>query len=203
MGVGFAEGDLDDARGDGLEKISVVCDEHHSAGKASQKILEPPGGFGVEMVGRLVEEQQIGLRGKGAAERDAAFLASRKWSDHGIERRRVESPGEAFDAGLEVPAVGVLDFFEAFLEFGITPLAGLVAAHPLHEIGGSILNILENCGLGIEFEFLREIADAETATTRDVAGIGGIFAGEDFEEARLAAAVATDESDLFAWSDSE
>jgi hypothetical protein len=155
------------------------------------------------MVGRLVEEQQIGLRSKGAAECDAAFLASGKWSDHGIERRRVESPGEAFDAGLEVPAVGVLNFFEAFLELGIAPLARLVAAHPFHEIGGSILNILENCGLGIEFKFLREIADAEPAPTRDVTGIGGIFAGEDFEEARLATAVATDESDFFARSNCE
>ena len=39
--VGFSLRDFDDPRGDGFEKITIVRDHHHRAGKAIEKILEP------------------------------------------------------------------------------------------------------------------------------------------------------------------
>jgi hypothetical protein len=54
-----------------LEKPAVVRDEDHRCVDAAQQLLEPFDRVDVEMVGRLVEEQQVGLRRKCPRERCA------------------------------------------------------------------------------------------------------------------------------------
>ncbi len=53
--------DLDDARREPLEERAIVRDEHDGAGIVGEERLEPRDGVDVEMVGRLVEQQQVGL----------------------------------------------------------------------------------------------------------------------------------------------
>ena len=50
--------ELDDPRGQPLEERAVVGDEEHRAGVVGQERLEPVDGVDVEVVGRLVEQQQ-------------------------------------------------------------------------------------------------------------------------------------------------
>ena len=76
MGKRAALVDLDDPRGDDVEEVAVVRDEDHRAGKALQIVLQPADRFGVEMVRRLVEQQQVRLAGERAAERDPALFAA-------------------------------------------------------------------------------------------------------------------------------
>ena len=54
--------ELEDPFGSVVEKIAVVRDRHDRARKLLQKLLEPFNAFRIEMVGRLVEQQHIGLR---------------------------------------------------------------------------------------------------------------------------------------------
>ncbi len=51
--------DADDLIGDGIEKIPVVGDQQQSAGISLQPLLQPQGGIEVEVVGRLIEQQQF------------------------------------------------------------------------------------------------------------------------------------------------
>ena len=83
-----AIGQLDDAGGDDIEEIAVVRDENHRTRKIMEEIFEPKNGFGIEMIGRFVEKQEVRLRGQSTAQRHASFLSARKWSDQGIQRRR-------------------------------------------------------------------------------------------------------------------
>ncbi len=57
-------------------------DHHHGAGIVAQVLFQPRDGFGVKMVGRFVEQQQVGLRKQQLAKRHAAALTTRK-AGHG------------------------------------------------------------------------------------------------------------------------
>jgi hypothetical protein len=45
--------DLEDAVGDAIEKITIVCDEQQHTGVTGEIVFEPLDGVGVEMIGRL------------------------------------------------------------------------------------------------------------------------------------------------------
>ena len=76
--------DLDDPRGDDVEEVAIVSHEDHRTGKAFEIIFQPADRLGVEVVGRLVEQQQIRLASERAAERDAAFFTAGKRADDGV-----------------------------------------------------------------------------------------------------------------------
>ena len=48
-----------------------MADQQHRAGVAAEVIFEPQARFQVEVIGRLVEQQQIGLDEQERGERDA------------------------------------------------------------------------------------------------------------------------------------
>ena len=79
-------------------------DEEARAGIAREEILQPLDALGVEMVGRLVEDQEIRPREQRAAERDAPLLAAAERADEAVERGRVQIRGEALDAADRAPS---------------------------------------------------------------------------------------------------
>ena len=191
-----AVGQLHDARGDVLEEVAIVRDEDHRAGEGAQEFLQPRDGRGVEMIGRLVEQQQVRLPGERAAERHAALLAARERADRCIERRRAQSVGLGANAGVEVPAVGVLDAVEHVGQLVLGALAGFVAAEPFHDVGGAGFDVLADRLPILQLELLRQVAHAQAAAARDLARVRPERPGEDLEERGLARAVASDEADL-------
>ena len=76
--------ELEDPAGDVVEEVAVVGDGDDRARVLLQEALEPRHRLGVEVVGGLVEQQQVGLLQQQPAERDAAPLAARE----GASRRR-------------------------------------------------------------------------------------------------------------------
>ncbi len=74
-----------------------------------QEALQPGDGFGVEMVGRLVEQQHVGLRQQQPAERDAAALTAGQLGDVGVARRAAQRVHGDLDGAVEVPGVGGVD----------------------------------------------------------------------------------------------
>ena len=176
----FALRDLDDPRGNRLQKIPVVRDEDQRSRKALQKFLQPPDRFGVEVVGGLVEQEEVGLRGQRPAERDATLLAAGQRADHRVERWRGQCPRFRLDPRLQIPSGGMLDEVEQFGHLGLAPLARLVALHPAHEIRRARLDVLQNRPAPIKLEFLRQIPDPQPATTGNPAGIRFIFSGQNF-----------------------
>src|SRR5258705_494528 len=69
--------ELDDPQRDRIEEAPVVRDEQHAAGKGKQRLFQPFDRGEIEMVGRLVEEEQIGCHDERARQRHALLQAAR------------------------------------------------------------------------------------------------------------------------------
>ena len=102
--------EFQDPARDVVQEVAVVGDRDDGAGVFRQVPLEPGDGLGVEMIGRLVQEKQVGPLEQDLAERDAALLAARESS---TRRRRgggsrsasiaissCRSSSQAFDASI-------------------------------------------------------------------------------------------------------
>ena len=70
--------ELENPAGDVVEEVAIVGDGDDRARVVLEEALEPGDRFGVEMVGRLVEQQQVGRLQQQPAQRDAAALAARQ-----------------------------------------------------------------------------------------------------------------------------
>ena len=69
-----------------VEQVAIVRDEQHRARElVDEVLLEPRDGVGVEMVGRLVEDREVGLGDEDARERDAALLAAAHRADRTLD----------------------------------------------------------------------------------------------------------------------
>ena len=82
--VGTAAVELEDPLGDVVEEVPVVGDGDDGAGVLLQVLLQPLHALGVEVVGGLVEQQQVGLLQQQLAQRDAAALATGEHGDVGV-----------------------------------------------------------------------------------------------------------------------
>ncbi len=96
-------------RGDGLvEQGQVVGDDEKGAPVAGEVLDEPALGVDVEVVGRLVEEQDVGVGEEDAGELDAPALAARHRRHRPVEVVHAEVGGGALRLGLGgVAALGL------------------------------------------------------------------------------------------------
>ena len=83
--------EMDDAVDGAVEEVAVVADEEHGPRIAGEIGLEPDRAFEVEIVGRLVEKQEVRLGEEHRGERDAHPPAARKRRAGAALRRRVEA----------------------------------------------------------------------------------------------------------------
>ena len=51
--------ELDDARGDGLQKAPIMTDHQYRACISADGLLKPGDAFDIEVIGRFIEQQQI------------------------------------------------------------------------------------------------------------------------------------------------
>ena len=120
----FSAIQLDDARGDVVEKTPVVRDEQHTAVEIIEQPFQPFDGSEVEMVGRFVQDQYIRLGHQRLRQRHAlAHPAGQvRYQPLGVELQARE---RGRDLVLEAPAVARIEFF-------------LQLVQPLHQggIGG-------------------------------------------------------------------
>ena len=71
-----AQRQVGDARDDRVEEEAIVRDEDDRVRIGVQVLLEPVARFEIEMVGRLVEQQQVRLAEQQLGERDAHLPAA-------------------------------------------------------------------------------------------------------------------------------
>ncbi len=208
--------ELEDPLGDVVEEVAVVRDGDDGAGVLGEVLLEPADRLGVEVVRRLVEEEEVGLLEEDAAERDAPPLAAGDLRDVGFGGRAAEGVHRRLEGPVEVPAVrrldGVLDaavlghdllhlvFGEALAHL----LAQLVEAREelLHRRDGR-LDVLEDVLGRVEPRVLGQEADSRSVGGKGLAVELGVDARHDPEERRLPRAVQAEDADLGAWKEGE
>ena len=193
--------ELEDPAGDVVEEVAVVGDDQHRAGEVAQVLFEPARGLGVEVVGRLVEQQQVGLAEQQRAERDAALLAARELGDIGVARRAAERFHRHLDLRFEIPQVLAVDHV---LELG--GLVGGLVRVVHHQLVVAIDDVLlfldaghdvaEHVERRIELRLLRQVADPGAIGRPGLAGELGVDAGHDAQQRRFARAVGAEHADL-------
>ncbi len=72
-------------------------------------LLEPLDALGVEVVGGLVEEQQVGLLEQELAQRHPALLPTGQHRDVRVTGRAAQRVHRLVELGVEVPRVAVVD----------------------------------------------------------------------------------------------
>jgi hypothetical protein len=80
--------ELEDPAGHVVEEVAVVGHGQHRAGVLVEEALEPGDRLGVEVVRRLVQQQQVGRAEQQAAQGDPAALATGERRDVGLGRRQ-------------------------------------------------------------------------------------------------------------------
>ena len=202
--------EFDDAVGDVIQKAPVVGDEQQRAAKLGEQAFEPVDRGKIEVVGRLVEQQQLGVGDECAAQRDAFFEAAGEGFDPNV-RVEVEALQGFFDAAVQAPAVGGFELGGQALEIGV---GGFIAVG--HRVRGGVVGREQSLRradafgdgfkdgvAGLEGGLLRDISELQAGLPPHVAGVGLALAGEQFQQAGFAGAVAPDQADAFARFDDQ
>ena len=199
--------ELEDPLGDVVEEVAVVGDRDDGARVLLQEAFEPVDRLGVEVVGRLVEQQQVGVAEEQPGERHAALLAAGDLRDVGVVGRAAQGVHRDVDVALEVPGIGGGDLV---LEGGLLLADGVVVGVGVGPVGHDrVVLIDQGLDLGdpvedvaldvlgrVELGLLAEVADGEAGREAGLAHEPVIEPGHDPQEAGLAGAVRADDPDL-------
>ena len=205
---------LEDPAGDVVEEVPVVGDGHDRARVLLQRALEPGHRLGVEVVGGLVQQEQVGLREQEAAEGDTATLTAGERGDVGVGWREPQGVHGHLDGALEVPGAGGLDLgLELGLlgtqllvvGIGVGPLGehGVVASQQVCRGTDAVHDVAVHVLVVVQLRLLLQQAHGEALGQAGLAGEAVVEAGHDAQQRGLAGAVATQHADLRAGVEGE
>ena len=192
-----------------VKEVTVMGHENHGALVFAEVAFEPSNRFGIEVVRRFVQEQQIRFFEEQAAKGHAALFTAGKVRYRPVTRRAAESVHGNFDIAVEAPQILSVD---DVLELGlfVQKLVHFVVFHGLSELHGDFVEAVENgllLGDGlhhvfldgqvrVELRFLRQVA---RGTARFDPGFALEFlvdARHDAQQGRLTGTVLADDANL-------
>ncbi len=164
-------------------------------------LLEPADGFGVEVVGGLVEEEQIGGAEQEAREGDAALLTAGEADDRRVAGRAAQGVHGLIELLVDGPAVdGRRSGLQAReLLGGLVAVVGgelVEAAHEIADLGEAVLDVAAHVLALVELGLLLEVADADAGGEVGLAAVLLVAAGHHLEDRGLARAVVAEHADL-------
>ena len=170
---------------DPLEELAVVADDEQGARPGGHEVVDACATGPVEVVGGLVEQQDVGAGQEQAGDGQAGELTARELAQAAVQRARRQALPLELGAGalLDVPVVA--DSVEEVLVAppGLDGAQGSEGRAHTEEVGD---------GPGrVGVEVLRQVADL--AVDRDVAGVGALPPGQHPQQGRLARAVGPDQ----------
>ena len=208
--------ELEDPARDVVEEVPVVGDRDDGARVRAEEVLEPGDRLGVEMVGRLVEQQQIGRGEQQPAERDAAALASGERGDVGVARRTAQRVHRHLDLRVDLPGADLVDavLHAALLGEDLVHLVGrqvfgearvqvVVAREQRPHLGDALLDVAFHVLGRVEARLLRQEADLDALGRERLADEVRVLARHDAQQRRLARAVQAEHADLGAGEERE
>ncbi len=186
---------------DRVEEVAVVGDEDHAAGVVFEVVLQPIRRLGVEMVRRLVEQQDVGLREQELRQRHATLFAARQVFHLGMRRRAIHGLQRLFHLRVEIPQIMPVDnvLQPRHLVGGLVGIVHgqlviavehrLFVRHAVHGVAEHVLCL-------VEVRLLAEIAHAHPVGGPGLAQELLLDARHDLQERGLARAVHAHHADL-------
>ena len=196
-----------------VNEPAVVRNNHHRAAIGLEVTAQPIDRVHVQMVGRLVQQQNVGLLQDDARQVDARLFAAREQR----ERLRAHGCGDfqavAHTVDLKITVVAAEELqtgFKlgvAFEQRGVFRLAGHLIGQRVHR-GGDLVGFAESQaqhildrGFRREIRHLVDHARVLARAKRNMPPVIGQAAGEDIKQGGLARAVRAQNGDLFPWLD--
>ena len=180
---------------------------YHGAGEVVQEVLQPGHRVGVQVVGRLVQQQHVGGRQQQAAQRHTTLFTTGEHANFGIPRRQTQCIGGHFQLAIEVVAIaGLQNRFQLALLGGQRIKVGIrLGVSGIHLIQAR-LGVLDHADrffhhfahgfFRIELRLLRQVTDVEVRHRPCLTFEFGIDAGHDFQQGGLTRAVEAEHADL-------
>src|SRR4051812_10226666 len=185
------------------KEMPVVRDDHHGARAPVEHVLQPADALDVEVIGRLVQQQDLRLAEEGLREQHAQLPAGRDRAHRAVVLRDRHAQAEQQLARARLRGVaavfGILrlqvrraqELLFACLRVGVDRVA---LAHRVPHLGVAHQHYVENPLVLVGELVLAQLADALVAVDRHRARGGFETAAEDLHEGRLAAAVGADQA---------
>ena len=173
-------GQLDHPPRHAVEKIAVVRDDQKCPAKIFQEPRGPIDGFGIEMVRRLVEHEEIRLRNDRATHGDATFLAAGQRFDAPLACRTMQMGDGNFNSPIQRPALERLDALLQFFVALRVMRQRFKFRNQIEHMLPARADVFIDIERGIEGEVLREITDDEIAPFGDHPTRGRLQARQDF-----------------------
>ncbi len=186
---------VQDMRRHGVEDVAVVADEQQPARPAPEEGLQPEAGLEVEVVGGLVEQEQVRLGEQGPGQRHAHAPAAGEAGERPRLHRGVEAEAVEDRRGARRRRIR-RDRGEALVDVRqLAGIGGLVGrgGEQARALGVAGEDVLDR-GLVAAGRLLRDEADARAAGELDLAAVGLQLARDQREQRRLARAVASHEA---------
>ena len=185
-----------------------MAHDEHGATVVDEPALEPRDGVEVEVIGRLVEQEHVGLLGENDAEPQPAALSPGKRHDGAreIAGRKTQVTRERGDPVLELVAVGevvAVGDFRQPVERLVGPtacffLGALQLLAQLDHFAEAGEKGAENVAVRSDLVGLPVEAEGVVATQDDGAGVGVELPRDETQQRRLSAAVGRHEGDALA-----
>ncbi len=183
--------ELEDPAGDVVEEVAVVRDGDDGALVLRKEALQPEHRLGVEMVRRLVEQQQVGRLQEQPAERDAPTLSARERADLTVAFREPQRVHRVVEMRLELPRV-----VEVRIRLGEGCRDRVEAVEQVAQLAHPVLDVLAHRLGIIELRLLLEQAHGGAGGELGDARGRLLLARHDPQERRLPRAVRPEHADL-------
>ena len=167
---------LRDARANAVKEVAVVRDHHQRAAVVRETILQPGDGRRVDVVGRLVQQQQIHRTDQRRRQRDALFLSAGERAHVRVEVR---------DAQLHQQR------------------PRLILVRRAHVLRGAGKHLHDRRARLAVIRHLWQIGDAQPASLHDGAAVRLLQAVQQLEQRRFARAVDAHHADVVVLADVE
>ena len=193
--------ELEDPARDVVEEVAIVGDGDDGALVVLEVPLEPADRLGVEVVGRLVEQQQVGRAQQQPAERHAAALAARQLGYVCVRRGQTERIHGGVELRVQVPGVGGVDALLDARELvrGLVGVVGGELVEAVEQRTGlrhAVLDVAAHVLALVELGLLLEQPDGGAGSELRLAAELGVAPGHDPQQRRLAGAVEAQDADL-------
>ena len=170
-------------------------------GKSRRCFFQPGDRLGIEVVGRLVEQQQVVVFEEQLGQRHAALFAARQRRNIGVARRAAQRIHRHLDLAVKVPQVlGVDDVLDRGGLLGVLVRVvhhqRIVFVDQRLVLGNAQHDIAEHVEAGIELRLLRQEADGGALGKPGFAGEFLVEPGHDPQKRRFARAVGAEHADL-------
>ncbi len=172
-------------------------------------LLQPAHRLRVEVVGGLIQKQEVRLLQQGPGQGHASLFAAGEVLDGRVARGGPDGPHEDLGHPVQLPAIAGLDLVQkpallgdqAIHLVGILDLAEalrdlLVTRQQGHDVGGSLAHVLQDRQVGIQLRFLGDVPDGDAGGGLGMTLEVAVFGGHDPQERALAGAVGTQDADL-------